>query len=134
MEEQVPNPEEGPMGAVDGPVEELLTENGELNVSEEDAVPPENIRDFADMLDFYQTMLVAEINKNTDAENVRQFCQLYEGISRGCGCQRNARVKKVEEKYLELVNMTEGEQLLIKEKLGAEMVRLFLNGGLFAQF
>jgi len=135
MMEEIPNPDSGPVGADESlPVDELLTEDGELNVSAEDAVPTENIRDFPDILDFYQTMVVAELNNDGKAPKVIQFCQQYESISKGCGCQRTSRVKKVEEVYLELVNMTEEEQSLIKEKLNAELVRLFLNGGLFAQF
>lgn len=134
MMEEVPNPEEGPVGAADGPVDELLTEDGELNVPAEDVVPLENIRDFADILDFYQTMIVAELNKDSRAQKVIDFCKHYEQIPKGCGCTRTSRVKKVEEVYLELVNMTEEEQSLIKEKLNAEVVRFFLNGGLFAQF
>jgi hypothetical protein len=98
----------------------------------------ENVRDFLDMIDYYQTIKalnVDELGQSVTAGNkTTTFCQAFERISRGCGCQRKNRMKEAESSYLDVANLSEGEQKLIKDALNVETVRIFLNGGLFAEF
>jgi hypothetical protein len=128
----VPSSGEGvPMGIMEGMIGEPMTDQN-LNVPLQQLEI--NSRDFLDMVDLYQTAVVTQVHNNDEMPLIKVFCGLYEKIGQGCGCTRNKRVKKTEEAYLDLVNMEESEQVLLKNALAIEKVRMFMNGGLFSEF
>jgi hypothetical protein len=92
----------------------------------------EDVRDFIDMVDFYKTSKVA--NFQDISNHIGEFAQAYEAINQGCGCSKKNRIAHAEQKYLNLANLNEEGQNLLKGKLNAEKIRLFHQAGLFAEF
>ena len=135
MEESALNSGALPTGVDMG---QLSDQTGELIDFPPEEGASENVRDFLDMVDYYQTIKalnIDELGQSVTAGNkTTTFCQTFERISKGCGCQRKNRMKDAEASYLDIANLSEGEQKLIKDALNVETVRIFLNGGLFAEF
>ena len=129
MEEdsQSPYPINEGMGSIDLP----SGDGGQVDFPPEVSDPL--VRDFLDMVDLYQTMRAVNLNSSIDCDKIRAFCGKYETIGKGCGCQKNKRLKNAEEAYLDIVNLRDSEGVKIKEALNVNKLRLFFNGGLFAE-
>ena len=105
-------------------------------VSSEGNTPPPPIegmtRDFMDMVDFYKSLKVAR--RQDCCPPVHLFCQAYEGINRGCGCTKKARVSHTEHLYLGLARLSEEDRKKLKEIFNTGKIRLFHQAGLFSEF
>jgi hypothetical protein len=104
-------------------------------VDSEGAVPPQDdsiIRDFMDMVDFYKSLNAAQL-KGLCAE-ITAFCDAYEGINRGCGCSKKARIQNTEGLYLGIGGaLSDENKTALKEAFSANKLRFFHQAGLFLE-
>ena len=91
-----------------------------------------DVRDIEDMVDFYQTIRSLKLEESD--QKFKDFCSAYRGINKGCGCQRQSRVKNAQTLYISAANLDEDVKTVLKDALGVKKIRLFHDAGLFAEF
>jgi hypothetical protein len=88
---------------------------------------------FIDTLSFYQ--FVASHPSLRESEAVLRFCEAFEQINVGCGCQKKARLARSERFFMALSpELTTNEKAEIKNLAGGAEVKFYdKNGNLFLQ-
>ena len=87
--------------------------------------------EFREAATFYQ--FVSENLSLKDSEGVSRFCQAFEQINVGCGCQKKARIARCDRFFMALSpELTVDEKAQIKELAGGASVNFYnKDGGLF---
>ena len=84
--------------------------------------------EFRETATFYQ--FVAENPSLKESEGISRFCQAFEQINVGCGCQKKARIARSDRFFMALSpELTADEKTKIKDLAGGASVNFYNKDG-----